>query len=576
MTEPTASHRDVGQRALAWLRRSLECFDPFTYPAGDRMGRLAARKALVELAGLLLYRRRTTVDAPRNDDGAADIAYTAMVDGLADIAARRPYRDLIARQHRSLWMYGLPYAALRAWGREDPELRWMVEQAVAARYPVTWERLPYRYLDYLRFLDAGAIPHALAPAGDVFPLTLLHAEPSVAELEEDDVYAITHGVFYMTDYGLAAEPWPRGFDVDSAADLIEALLAQHAAEEHTDLTAELLICTASMGISGGDAVDAGWRLLSTSQSPGGAIAAPDRLIARSYSGERDDALYREWKRCYHTTLMTAMASLCAERAGAATARQPRGRSHSQRAVSAVGDALRRGLAWLDAEAQRSESWEALLAAAGAGIAAHVSTATAPTSAVDANEQPALHLAFTNLAARTEHVVAAADLLTLLAATPGMRARSRDVIDKLLARLPAGAAHRAERSTAMDGATALGLYRAAMHGDAGYSQCGIWKVQAVRAVRDYRLGDAAVLVMVLIIAGHESGRIVRDVVEALLAQQRFDGSFGYAAADVEDDAVASLRVSWTARAVCALAAYLQPESARRLIAMTAGAASPARS
>lgn len=466
-----AEVRPLHDRAIEWLGRSLEWFDPFTYPASDRSGRLAARKALVELASLLLQQRQ--IGARSDDD-----RYAAMVDRLATVAGQRPYRDLIARQHRTLWLYGLVYAALRAWGRDDDELRAMLEQAVVVRYPVTWERLPFRYLDYLNFLGVGGVPHSLPSAKEVFPLTLLSSAPNVAELEEDDAYAITHAVFYMTGFGADDSRWPDGFDRHDAAELIETLLWEYAIAAHADLTAELLICAACLGVARGEAAAAGWALLQRLQLQSGAIPAPDHLVPRADGGERDDTVYLEWRRCYHTTLMSVMAAISHTHA----AREPAPRTRiataeyaaSEASAPRLTDALHRGHVWLR-------------------------DSTAKVDAIDA--------------------------------------------------LP------------LDGGTGLSLARSALFGDVGPSTRARWGVDAVRAFRDYRLGDAAIIVSLIALGGGAKDRAVRDVVDALLAQQRLDGSFGYAASVVESGDVSALRRLWTARITWALEGIAQPDALR---------------
>lgn len=508
--------RDIQERAIEWLGLSLDCFDPFTYPASDRRGRLAARKALVELAGLLLQQRQVGV---RDDDER----YEAMVDLLASVASRRPYRDLIARQHRSLWLFGLPYAALRAWGRDDSELRAMIEQAVSARYPVTWERLPFRYLDYASFLNAGAVAHSAPAAHEVFPLTLLSARPNVAELEDDDVYAITHAVFYLTDFSSRESSWPDGFDRRDATELIETLLWQSVVNEHTDLTAELLISVVCLGVAPSGATAAAWELLHRLQLSNGAIPAPDRLLPPPYAGERDDPAYTEWRRCYHTTVMSAMACISQgrvaaapgePRAGIATANDaPSANAASQGAGSSrVAHALRTGAAWLREHAADSSSRAALDAAD-----------TAPSIA---------------------EISACADLRTLLELE--------------------STKHNAQRSALpfpMSNRSALSLTRSALHGDVGMSTRARWGAYAVRAFREYRLDNAAILVSAIALAGGATERAVRDVAEALLAQQRVDGSFGYAATDVENGELAAARRTWTGWIVWALVAVLDPDAVR---------------
>ena len=490
--EPAAAEwRPLHDRAIDWLGRSLGWFDPFAYPSADRRGRLAARKALVELASLLLQQRQ--IGARTHDE-----RYAAMVDRLAAVAARRSYRDLIARQHRTLWLYGLVYAALRAWGRDDSELRAMLEQAVVVRYPVTWERLPFRYLDYINFLDAGGVAHSLLPAQQVFPSTLLSSAPNVAELEEDDVYAITHAVFYMTAYGADESRWPDGFDRRDAAELIETLLWEYAIAEHADLTAELLICAACLGVARGDAAAAGWELLQRLQLPNGAIPAPAHLVSRAYPGERDDPAYVEWRRCYHTTLMSAMAGIshthaahepAAPRAGSATAGDASAGAFARRLASA----LQRAHAWLRDSGAEVEAVDVLLASAA--------------TARDANDP--------------------------------------------------------DPSLPLDGRTVLSLARSAMFGNASASTRARWGVHAVRAFRDYRLDDAAIIGSVIALGGGANDRAVRDVVDALLAQQRLDGSFGYAAADTETGEVSALRRLWTARIAWALEGIARPDALRAM-------------
>ena len=508
--------RELHGRAIEWLARSLGCFDPFTYPASDRRGRLAARKALVELAGLLLQQRRVGL---RDDDDR----YETMVDLLAGVASRRPYRDLIARQHRSLWLFGLPYAALRAWGRDDDELRAMLEQAVAARYPVSWERLPFRYLDYANFLKAGGVAHSAPTAHQVFPLTLLSARPNVAELEDDDVYAITHAVFYLTEFGAGESTWPDGFDRRDATELIDTLLWQCVVNEHTDLTAELLISAVCVGVARSGATDAGWDLLHRLQLPNGAIPAPDRLLPPPYAGERDDPAYMDWRRCYHTTVMSAMACISrgralaapgARRPGAATSNVvPSANAVSRRAASnRVAQALHGGVAWLREHAGDSSS----------------------RAAADAADTPP----------SIAEIAACADLRALL------ESESTE--------------HNAQHSALpfpMSSRSALSLTRSAMHGDVGMSTRARWGAYAVRAFREYRLDNAAILVSAIALAGGATDRAVRDVAEALLAQQRVDGSFGYAATDVENGELAATRREWTGWIVWALAAVLDPEAVR---------------
>jgi hypothetical protein len=538
---------------------------------------------LAELALLLACRRRLDPSAPNGD-------YLGLLDLVTDVSGRRSHRDLIARHPRSLWMYGPICAALRLWGREDPELRWMVSQAVSAGYPVHWERLPYRYLDYLHFLDLAGFPHYLESLGDAYRYTLLASSPNALELTEDDAYTITHTVFYMTDFGLRRPPWPASFDPTRASELVEDLLRHYRVQEQSDLVAELIICAACLGNDPAGELSQAWRHLLHHQAPDGAVQTPEHLVGGPSLEGRPEGEQR-WMRCYHTTTMVAVAALVSRHAlgnsdvGAAGHHRPLAPARASRPAPDPVGGLARGAAWLRGQTDLAKPADAIVAAAGASAGLSVDGGR-----FDAAVGPALSA----VAARVE---ALGDV------GPVLPSGEMDLVQPLVSALqelavPAPSLDRILRENdyepgadlvqdtdrlagGPDGgridatrARALMLLALGAHGgvtgsetdEAAASQSPEVPTEIldhlgselIRARHDYRIGDAGLILCVLIL-GSRHRRLVRDGVETLLGQQRMDGSFGYSArSDQADDAERHTRLVWTARVVWALSCYCRPD------------------
>ncbi|MFG2760957.1 DUF6895 family protein [Streptomyces wuyuanensis] len=71
----------------------------------------------------------------------------------------------------------------------------------------------------------------------VLPFSLLCRRPNMLKLADRDVYAITHTIFYVTDFGLRDPVMPRGFQPGEAVELLEALLVLAEARTNADLVA---------------------------------------------------------------------------------------------------------------------------------------------------------------------------------------------------------------------------------------------------------------------------------------------------------------------------------------------------
>ncbi|MEJ8651407.1 hypothetical protein WKI65_25810 [Streptomyces sp. MS1.AVA.3] len=529
-------------RAVAWLAARRHLIDP-AEAATDRV--LFARKALIETAFLVGLRARL-------DPEPLDGAYTALLDQVEDITARPSYRELIARDEAALLLYAGTYAALRLCGREDPEFRRVITQAAAGGYAAVFERIPYRQLDLLHTLELCGVPHMLPAMDDVLPFTLLCNSPNVVKLADRDIYAITHTIFYVTDFGLREPRWPRDFDPGTAVELLEALLVLTLGQENADLVGELLCCLLCLGVRDSEEARRAWQFLTAVQEADGRVNGPPGVVHPGLA-DGDDA-YRHWATGYHTTIVAALAALLDR--SPKVVRRPRPSAPKTR--PAVEQPLRRAVTWLAATSLRHDPATCLPAAAAVAYAA--GALGEPELARPLLLDFSARLADADVAVWQGHGMEVVGEFASGLRAHGITCSSLDMFLKstaaaveLMETVPPQAAHNVQR---LVGLGLLSPRRAATLTDAGagapHAAPGTTAADLPAAWKNYRLGHIAALVRDSARAGRAQHRITRDAVAFLLAQQSSCGAFGRPACD--DPAVRErTMLSWTQSAVTALAA-----------------------
>lgn len=569
--------RTVERGAVSWLAAHRTRFDPDTVETGRA---LFVRKAFVEVA--LLVGLRARAESGSFDDDA----YRMLFDQVTAVAARDSYRELVARDERALLLYAGTYASQRLCGQRDSEFERLIGQAVSGRYAACFERVPFRQLDLLHTLELAGIDHGM-PAGDaVLPFSLLCADPSVLKLSDSDIYAVTHTVFYATDFGRRNPRWPAGFGPSRAVELLEALSLLCRRKENADLVAEVLCCLLCLGVQDSPEMERAWAFLAGVQEPSGRVAGPDGILPPEL--ENGDAEYRDWATGYHTTIVAALAGHLAR--DAAVIRQPRPSPPRSVGNGRLEAAIRCATAWLTdaaleapfddavpaagaaARAARSVGEPQLAARALTSLVRHADALAQPVAwsrqGVDAVAECARGLSACGLSCDSldRFLADTAAALTGLTAVPttaagGVR-RLRDLgwltaqqADPLLASTaPVNllAENHAPAATAM----ALAQYADGQPLRFG-NDAAAWHAVAERfaaalpaACRSYRLEEAAALLQGLGLLGWADHRVTRDGVDFLLCQQHPTGAFGYPARDDPQERATAQRI-WTQSCVVAL-------------------------
>jgi hypothetical protein len=294
---PAVEPRILAERALDWLAAQLPAFEPFQ---GKERPPELRQKALAELGLLCLWLQPT----PFARDPRLQ-AYARFVDR----EQRSPrFAHRLFRVPNVFVRYAALAIALEACGLpRDEERRAALQRFLDEGNAIHTERTGHGLLELRYLLDQGRFRHHLPSYAALARRSILHTPFDLVTLTEMDVYAITHAVFFLTNFGQVGL---RGFtaahtrEVDRA---IDVLLGMHLHKRNWDLAAELVMCHSMLGGANRPIHRYALRALAEAQQPDGAVAGPvyDSAHADELSGaEKADYVFEQ---CYHTTLVAALA-----------------------------------------------------------------------------------------------------------------------------------------------------------------------------------------------------------------------------------------------------------------------------
>lgn len=295
---------DLVTGAIDWLTANVAWLDP------ARWEQFLARRpfpasTVLEVLTLCRSLRR----GPRAHQA------TTLIESSADIAERvvtNPtflsglYRaDTLFTYH--IWLLTL----LDVLGRPRSELREVVQRLLDAGCgAVASPGRPAHALVELRYvLELGGYRNPLPELPELIGHNMLTTGVNPLYLTDNECYAVTHLLFYLTDFA----DHPGGVDLPGIAELVTTLLGVYLAKDDFDLSAELLLCALALGQREHDLVTHGWQRLNKARRPDGAVPGPlhDPAVLARLSGAKAAAYL--FGTCYHTTVVAALAATEHER-----------------------------------------------------------------------------------------------------------------------------------------------------------------------------------------------------------------------------------------------------------------------
>jgi hypothetical protein len=134
----------------------------------------------------------------------------------------------------------LPYLALRSCGDKLAYYEGTLAKLRRWNYPGSIELVPYRVLDYEYFTWKSGWRQKEPNWNSLYRRTSLGKAKTLSYFSIDDDYAVTHTLFYLTDFGLRQLPLSK-YEVDKINDVVNSLVIHYWRLCNWDLLGELLI-----------------------------------------------------------------------------------------------------------------------------------------------------------------------------------------------------------------------------------------------------------------------------------------------------------------------------------------------
>lgn len=294
----------MADAAVEWNRDRLDEYDPSSWE--DEQKRHARRKAFGELSLIVqaldgLYDREDLL-AP-------------VVDHVVETVNDRRYFELLARKPRGIVQFGYPFAVAASRDRLGAEAEAVLERTLERRTPGAGERYPFAELHTYHLLrHLGYDAHDLDPDA-VLSLGNVGTRPNFVRMERTQLYALTHDVFYYTNFGVPDERFPAATVPADLSTTLTGLTLRFLAAGDTDAVTELLLTgliqrQLSPGFvrvvfswlrraaEGGTLPGSGVR--DATASPDQRVEAPDPEALGDWNEDS-----RRWFRDYHTVVISA-------------------------------------------------------------------------------------------------------------------------------------------------------------------------------------------------------------------------------------------------------------------------------
>lgn len=221
--------------ALTWLNNHLRYFDLGDMNQADNSTLYKQQKRLSELAMVYIVLKRNKIHATRPE-------LKAIATHLKTIYKRPHFFRGITRDLHNFPFYLTMYNALLEIGVELSDYKEVLQRIVNINYMDCIERTAWNQIDFKYQLELGGFKHNMASYTDMYQLSSLYYLPNLVHVRTIDIYAITHIIFHLTDFGSKNIDAILGNKKDDTAAYIAFLTSKYAYIEDWDLLAELLIC----------------------------------------------------------------------------------------------------------------------------------------------------------------------------------------------------------------------------------------------------------------------------------------------------------------------------------------------
>jgi hypothetical protein len=295
-SDPCARLAADASSSLDWVTANLPRFAPDL----DRLGTLSA---FGELAILYAY-----AEASRGllaDHLPLERHLPAWRQLIMSQCQAQVYVESAWRQLSIAHAIVLPYLMLRSTGYRFSVYERLLRRMQWWGYPAGSEAVPYRVLDReFFFWKAGYVrgePNWYRRYRD----TTVGKRCSPVYLDLESAYAVTHTLFYLTDFGGRRLALPTS-DMKYIRSLVNALLVHYGRVGNWDILGELLVVAPSVGGCNATVYEWAADAFARARRADGAVPANSSTattLLEASESTLDDLCFQH---CYHTTLVALL------------------------------------------------------------------------------------------------------------------------------------------------------------------------------------------------------------------------------------------------------------------------------
>lgn len=289
------------KKAFHWIDQHRDLFNPLQHEEENNASSLYQTKALGELGLLcLLYHRHAT--------GSREPEVERFLRLIYDIWQHAEFQERIVRRPEYFQLHIMVYVVLQQCNMINNSYKEIIQQIIDQKYVTATETTAMRLLDRRHMLDCGQFDHSLPSYEELYKNTLLAKEPAIVYLTDTDVYAITHALFYLTDFGRCVAPVLDGDHLLAVRWIIETLLGLYLRRRHWDLVGELLLDCYCLHWYPDIIFTLAWEILMEAQLADGSIPGP--RFSEEHLSLLPDSQKMQYcfEQNYHTTIVNAITS----------------------------------------------------------------------------------------------------------------------------------------------------------------------------------------------------------------------------------------------------------------------------
>ena len=285
-------------KSLDWIIQNLDYFKFEPYNVIKQSGITDDRKAFGELALALLIVSKCPEF--KNDSRVLQIKTF-----VHNIATSKDYEFNMEKDLTLFPFYITVYVSLAGVGIVLEKHKKVIKNLLRFNYIEHIERTSWNHIDFKYFLEKGGFKHNMHDTEMLYKTSSLFYMPSIPFNRVIDAYAITHILFFLSDFGSTDISSLLKNKLPETKSYVQALTTMYAHKRDWDLLGELLISCHILKHRDFKLHSVCWDYYLKSQQEAGDFVS--RYVLEEFDNDKTFDPLERFKRNYHPTLVGLFA-----------------------------------------------------------------------------------------------------------------------------------------------------------------------------------------------------------------------------------------------------------------------------